>query len=45
MLNKDEATAHAAAEAMGAVYRKMGIAYHLHVGPIATQGARVVPTM
>ena len=42
MLNKDEATAHAAAEAMGAVYRKMGIAYHLHVGPIASQGARVV---
>jgi homoserine kinase len=42
MLNKDEATAHAAAEAMGAVYRKMGIAFHLHVGPIATQGARVI---
>jgi homoserine kinase len=42
MLNKDEATAHAAAEAMGSVYRKMGIAYHLHVGPIASQGARVV---
>ncbi len=42
MLNKDEATAHAAAEAMGAVYQKMGIAFHLHVGPIATQGARVV---
>ena len=42
MLNKDEATAHAAAEAMGSVYRKMGIAFHLHVGPIASQGARVV---
>jgi homoserine kinase len=42
MLNKDEATAHAAAEAMGTVYRKMGIAFHLHVGPIASQGARVV---
>jgi len=42
MLNKDEATAHAAAEAMGKVYRKMGIAFHLHVGPIASQGARVV---
>ncbi|HET9504544.1 MAG TPA: homoserine kinase [Hymenobacter sp.] len=42
MLNKDEATAYAAAEAMGAVYRKMGIAFHLHVGPIATQGARVI---
>jgi homoserine kinase len=42
MLNKDEVTAHAAAEAMGAVYRKMGIAYHLHVGPIESEGARVV---
>ena len=41
-LNKDEATAHAAAEALGSVYRKMGIDYHLHVGPIASQGARVV---
>jgi homoserine kinase len=44
MLNKDEATAHAAAEAMGAVYQKMGIDFHLHVGPIASQGARVVAT-
>lgn len=44
MLNKDEATAHAAAEAMGRVYRKMGIAFHLHVGPIASEGARVVST-
>jgi len=42
MLNKDEATAHAAAEAMGSVYQKMGIAFHLHVGPIASEGARVV---
>ena len=42
MLNKEEATAHAAAEALGSVYRKMGIAFHLHVGPIASQGARVV---
>ncbi|MGI4834260.1 MAG: homoserine kinase [Janthinobacterium lividum] len=42
MLNQDEATAHAAAAALGSVYEKMGIAYHLHVGPIATQGARVV---
>ncbi|RZK47101.1 MAG: homoserine kinase, partial [Hymenobacter sp.] len=42
MLNKDEATAHAAAEAMGSVYQKMGIDFHLHVGPIASQGARVV---
>ena len=41
-LNKDEATAHAAAEALGSVYRKMGIDFHLHVGPIASQGARVV---
>ena len=42
MLNKDEATARAAATAMGAVYEKMGIDFHLHVGPIASQGARVV---
>ena len=42
MLNQDEATAHAAAAAMGSVYRKMGIDFHLHVGPIASQGARVV---
>jgi homoserine kinase len=42
MLNKDEATAHAAAAAMGSVYHKMGIDFHLHVGPIASQGARVV---
>ncbi|MVN78360.1 homoserine kinase [Hymenobacter sp. HMF4947] len=42
MLNQDEATAHAAAEAMGSVYQKMGIAFHLHVGPIASEGARVV---
>jgi homoserine kinase len=44
MLNQDEATAQAAAEAMGSVYQKMGIEYHLHVGPIATEGARVVST-
>ena len=42
MLNKDEATAHAAAKAMGSVYQKMGIAFHLHIGPIASAGARVV---
>ncbi|NML67177.1 homoserine kinase [Hymenobacter sp. RP-2-7] len=42
MLNKDEATARAAAEALGSVYEKMGIAYHLHVGPIAAEGARVI---
>ena len=43
MLNKDEATAHAAAQALGSVYEKMGIDFNLHVGPIASQGARVVP--
>ena len=42
-LNKDEATAQAAAAALGSVYEKMGIDYHLHVGPIASQGARVIP--
>ncbi|MGI4872300.1 MAG: homoserine kinase [Janthinobacterium lividum] len=42
MLNKDEATAQAVAAAMGSVYQKMGIDFHLHVGLIAAQGARVV---
>ena len=42
-LSKDEPTARAAAAALGSVYEKMGIDFHLHVGPIATQGARVVP--
>ena len=42
MLNQDEATAQAAAEAMGGVYQKMGIDFQLHVGPIAAQGARAV---
>jgi len=42
MLNKDEATARAAAEALGSVYQKMGIDYHLHVGPIAQEGAKVI---
>jgi homoserine kinase len=42
MLCQTEATAHAAAEAMGSVYHKMGIDFHLHVGPIASEGARVV---
>ena len=41
-LSKDEPTARAAAAALGSVYEKMGIDFHLHVGPIATQGARVV---
>ena len=42
MLCASEATAHAATAAMGHVYEKMGIAFHLHAGPIASQGARVV---
>ena len=42
MLTKDAATAQASAEAMGSVYHKMGIDFHLHAGPIATAGAQVV---
>ncbi len=42
LLNKDEATGRAAAEALGSVYEKMGIDFHLHVGPIAREGARIV---
>ncbi|MEJ7663403.1 MAG: hypothetical protein WKG07_29595 [Hymenobacter sp.] len=42
MLNRDGETAHAVAEAMGTVFAGLGIAYHLHVGRIAPEGARVV---
>ncbi len=42
MLNRDEATAHAVAAALGSVFAELGIAHHLHVGRIASEGARVV---
>ena len=42
MLNADEPTAQAVAAALGSVFQELGIAYHLHVGPVAAEGARVV---
>ena len=42
MLNADEPTAQAVALALGSVFQELGIAYHLHVGPVAAEGARVV---
>lgn len=42
MLNHDEATAHAVAATLGSVFAELGIAHHLHVGRIASEGARVV---
>ena len=42
MLNRDGETAHAVAAALGSVFAELGIAYELHVGRIATEGARVV---
>jgi homoserine kinase len=42
MLNKTEAVAHAVGEAMGRVFAKLGIAFNIYVGPVATEGAKVV---
>ena len=42
MLNANEPTAQAVAAALGSVFQELGIAYHLHVGPVAAAGARVV---
>ena len=42
MLNRDGETAHAVAAALGSVFSELGIAHELHVGRIATEGARVV---
>ncbi|WP_046243939.1 homoserine kinase [Hymenobacter terrenus] len=42
MLNKTAQTAQAVGEAMGSVFADLGIAYNIYVGPVATEGARVV---
>ncbi|MBD2723786.1 homoserine kinase [Hymenobacter armeniacus] len=42
MLNKTEATAQAVGTAMGEVFTELGIEFHVYVGPVATEGARVV---
>ena len=41
-LNKDENTARAVAAALGGVFAGLGIEHHLHVGPVADEGAKVV---
>jgi len=42
MLNQDEATATAVGAALGTVFAELGIAFNIYVGPVATEGARVV---
>jgi homoserine kinase len=42
MLNKSEATAQAVGEAMGGVFAELGIEFNTYVGPVATEGAKVV---
>ncbi|HEX8658412.1 MAG TPA: homoserine kinase [Hymenobacter sp.] len=42
MLNKTEATARAVGAALGSVFAELGIAYNTYVGPVATEGARIV---
>jgi homoserine kinase len=42
MLNKTEATARAVGAALGGVFAELGIAYNTYVGPVATEGARIV---
>jgi homoserine kinase len=42
MLNKTEATARAVGEALGSVFAGLGIDFHIYVGPVATEGARVI---
>ncbi|UOQ97857.1 homoserine kinase [Hymenobacter sp. 5317J-9] len=42
MLNKTAATAQTVGTAMGEVFAELGIEFHVYVGPVATQGARVV---
>ena len=42
MLNRDEATATAVGAALGSVFAELGIAFNIYVGPVATEGARVV---
>ncbi|WP_310394785.1 homoserine kinase [Hymenobacter sp.] len=42
MLNQTEATAQAVGAAMGSVFAELGIAFNTYVGPVGTEGARVV---
>ena len=42
MLNKTAPTAQAVGAAMGSVFAVLGIAFNVYVGPVGTEGARVV---
>ena len=42
MLNKTEATAQAVGAALGSVFAELGIEFNVYVGPVGTEGARVV---
>jgi homoserine kinase len=42
MLNRTEATAQAVGATMGQVFAELGIEFNVYVGPVATEGARVV---
>ena len=42
MLNRTEETAQAVGAALGSVFAELGIAFNVYVGPVGTEGARVV---
>ena len=42
MLNKTEETARAVGAAMGSVFAELGIEFNVYVGPVGTEGARVI---
>ena len=42
MLNKTEQTAQAVGAALGSVFAELGIAFNIYIGPVGTEGARVV---
>jgi homoserine kinase len=42
MLNKTEAVAEAVGAAMGSVFTELGIDFHVYVGPVGTEGAKVI---
>ena len=42
MLNRTEETARAVGAALGSVFAELGVEFNVYVGPVGTQGARVV---
>jgi homoserine kinase len=42
MLNRTEETAQAVGAALGSVFAELGIEFNVYVGPVGTEGARVV---